>query len=281
MDHLNTNRAVMSWWMAIRGMLAYMRRRRLAIAVALLILELTAACGATPHGVRTVTVLKPPAKQPSQQQQAQGTVTPTFTYVAIGASDAFGIGTHDPKTQSWPVDLAHMIGGPVHLADLGIPSATADIAQRDEVPVALSLRPDLVTIWLGVNDVEDGVTLDAFRQQLQSIVTALKQGGITAIYVGNLPDLTLLPFFEKRDPVALAQQVKIWNDAIGAICSASGVTLVDIFATRNQLAAHPEYIGSDGLHPSTVGAQKIAGYFADALQKQGQATPTPAPTGTP
>ena len=271
----------MTWWLAVRGMFAHILRRRLIIAVSLLILGLTAACGSTAHGTRTVQVIKPPAKPPSQQQQAQGTVTPTFTYVAIGASDAFGIGTHDPKTQSWPADLSHQIGGPVHLANLGIPSATADIAQRDEVPVALSLHPDLVTIWLGVNDVEDGVTLDAFRLQLQGIITSLKQGGVTAIYVGNLPDLNLLPFFDKRDPVALAQQVQTWNAAISAICSANDTTLVDIYATRDQLVAHPEYISSDGLHPSTVGAQKIAGYFADALQKQDQATPNPAPTGTP
>jgi acyl-CoA thioesterase I len=262
-------------------MFAHILRRRQIMVVAILILGLTAACGSTAHGARTAPVIKPPAKPPSQQQQAQGTVTPTFTYVAIGASDAFGIGTHDPRTQSWPADLSHMIGGPVHLANLGIPSATADIAQRDEVPVALSLHPDLVTIWLGVNDVEDGVTLAAFRQQLQSILVSLKQGGVTAVYVGNLPDLTMLPFFDKRDPVALAQQVQSWNAAIKDLCSANGATLVDIFATRDQLALHPDYISSDGLHPSTVGAQKIAGYFADALQKQGQATPTPAPTGTP
>src|SRR5438128_284435 len=44
-----------------------------------------------------------------------------FTYVAIGASDTFGIGTEDPYSENWPTDLAGMLGPNVHLINLGIP----------------------------------------------------------------------------------------------------------------------------------------------------------------
>ncbi|MBV9615361.1 MAG: hypothetical protein JO031_07895, partial [Ktedonobacteraceae bacterium] len=33
-----------------------------------------------------------------------------LTYVAIGASDTFGIGADDPQTQNWPFDLSTLLG---------------------------------------------------------------------------------------------------------------------------------------------------------------------------
>src|ERR1700736_5073928 len=38
-----------------------------------------------------------------------------LTYVAIGASDTFGIGADDPQTESWPVDLAAKFGSDIRL----------------------------------------------------------------------------------------------------------------------------------------------------------------------
>src|SRR5262249_24523842 len=50
-----------------------------------------------------------------QRQQAQG----QLTYVAIGASDTFGIGTGDPYNQNWASDLVREIGPRYHLINLG------------------------------------------------------------------------------------------------------------------------------------------------------------------
>lgn len=191
------------------------------------------------------------------------------TYVALGASDAYGIGTDDPDRLNWPSVLAGELGTPAHLVNLAIPGATVSEAQQAELPVALDAHPALVTIWLAVNDLADGVDLKTYSQQLTTLVDALRRGTQAQIYVGNLPDLTLVPYFSSADPVALRAQVQAWNSAIARICAAEGAHLVDLLVGWKDLGNHPEYISSDGLHPSTQGAARIADAFAAAMRPAG------------
>ena len=196
-----------------------------------------------------------------------GTAAPShqLTYVAIGASDAYGIGTREPSAQSWPSVVAKKLGGMVHLINLGIPGDTVADAQISELPIALDATPNVITVWLAVNDLEAKVPLASYRAQLQQLLTTLRQKTQATIFVGNLPDLTLLPFFADQDQAALRQTVQMWNAAIAGVCAASGVHLVDLFAEWADLAQHPEYISSDGLHPSALGAQRLATIFATAM----------------
>jgi len=205
---------------------------------------------------------------PAASQQ----ITPSYalTYVAVGASDAFGVGTDDPARQSWPSVLASELSGRTHLINLGIPGATVAQAQRLEAPIALTVYPNVITVWLALNDYNANVPLAAYAQQLQALITTLRMGTGARIYVGNLPDLTLLPFFAARDPAQLRAADAAWNAAIARVCAATGAHLVDIYAAFAVVAQHPEYLSSDGLHPSDAGAQQLADYFAAAIKADGQ-----------
>jgi lysophospholipase L1-like esterase len=225
------------------------------VALALLLTACGSQSGSPPRAQQPALHLAPAATPP----------IPTQTFVALGASDAFGIGTDNPKTEAWPVVLAHLLGGGTHLVNLGIPGAGVPEATRDELPVALSVRPAIVTVWLAVNDLDSGVTLKAYAVQLRDLLTSLVAGTSAHIYVGNLPDLTLIPYFAGRNHGALAAEVNAWNAGIAAICHEVGVTLVDIFGGWRELADHPEYISSDGFHPSTAGARRLAEIFAAAI----------------
>ena len=226
------------------------------LALALLLTACSSQSGSPSRAQQPVTHLSP-----SVTPQI-----PTQVFVALGASDAFGIGTDNPKTQAWPVVLAHLLGGGTHLVNLGIPGAGVPQAARDELPVALSVQPATITVWLAVNDFDSGVTLPTYELQLRDLLTSLVAGTSAHIYVGNLPDLTLIPYFAGRDHQTLAAQVNAWNAGIAAICNEVGVTLVDIFGGWRELADHPEYISSDGFHPSTAGARRLAEIFAAAIQ---------------
>lgn len=188
-----------------------------------------------------------------------------LTYVAIGASDAFGVGTGDPKLDNWPTVLTHDLGGNVHLVNLGIPGITVAGARNEELPVAIGSNPDIVTVWLAVNDVAARVPLDTYRQQLNALLSTLKQKTHAQIFVGNLPDLTLLPFFAGANLTLLSETIQTWNGAIAQVVAANGDTLVDLYSQWHELALHPEYLAPDGLHPSTVGAQRLAAVFAHVI----------------
>lgn len=230
-----------------------------ALAALLALMVLLAGCAGTAAAAGTA---------PQAVRQAR----PALTYVAIGASDAFGIGTDDPDRQAWPTDLATQLGSGVHLINLGIPGATVASALQTELPIALDSRPDDVTVWLAVNDLADGVALDTYRAQLAQLLNALRAGLPHArIVVGNIPNLTLVPRFWDADPGPLLAQVQAWNRVIAAECAAAHLTLVDLYGGWQELAQHPEYFSSDGFHPSAAGAARLAQLFAVALRS------TPAP----
>jgi acyl-CoA thioesterase I len=219
----------------------------LALLACLALATALAACG--PASPKAATTIRP-AQSP-----------PPITYVAIGASDAFGVGTYFPIRDNWPTALAHLLGSDVHLVNLGIPGETVATASQTELPIALDAKPELITVWLGVNDIVASVPVERFEKQLEMLLRSLHQNTTAPIFVGNIPDLTLLPFFARYDHAALQATIAQWNGAIAQAVNASGATLVDLFSTWNELAEHPEYISGDGFHPSTVGAERLAEVF--------------------
>src|SRR5258707_9349378 len=81
------------------------------------------------------------------------TATPhPFTYVALGASDAYGIGTNDPQTDNWPTVLALQLGADTHLVNLGVPGTTLSQALTAQLPVAVGAPPHPATVWLAAHD---------------------------------------------------------------------------------------------------------------------------------
>lgn len=219
-------------------------------------------------------VLIAAARGPQATTPANGTPV----YVAIGASDSFGIGTDDPRRDAWPRVLANELIPAPHLINLGIPGATLSLALRDELPIALAAHPALVTLWMAVNDFDDNTPLATYTQELRTMLATLVDDTTATIYVTNLPDLTLLPHFAASDPTALRARMAAWNTAIAAVCQDTGVHLIDLTVAWAALAQHPEYLSSDGFHPSTLGAAKLADIFAQAITTR-PAPPVVTPTG--
>jgi lysophospholipase L1-like esterase len=189
-----------------------------------------------------------------------------LTYVAIGASDTFGIGADDPQTENWPADLSASLGAGVRLVNLGIPGISLHEALSAEVPVALDAHPNLVTVWLAVNDLANNVPLSSYTHDLDLLLSRLQGGAPHArIAVANVPDLTLLPYFSSDDPQPLFTRVQQYNTAIASIVQRHHAILVDLYQQWHTLRDHPEYISLDGLHPSTLGYTQIADLFYQAL----------------
>ena len=182
-----------------------------------------------------------------------------FVYVAIGASDSYGVGTDDPATESWPAVLARSLPPGTHFVNLGVPGILLRRAVEVELPVALDAHPTLVTVWLAVNDLAAGVPLPRYRRDLDRLLGALKHATHARVLVANVPDIALLPALGGR--AGLAPVVAAWNAAIAAAARAHGAILVDVYAHWRDLALHPEYVGPDGLHPTAEGYRRLAELF--------------------
>ena len=246
------------------------RAARVAAVVAVAALTLS-ACATTPSiGARPATSAPAPV-----------------VYAAIGASETYGIGASDRYRQAWPqVFFNDVLPRTAVFYNFGIPGATTAQALHDEVPAAVAVHPTVVTVWLNVNDLINGVTAPDYEAQLQQVLRALRRGGQARVLVANTPDLAQLPAYRAclpnapaggptclipagfiPTPQAVAAAVAAYNAAITEAVKLEGATLVDLNLNDSQITQHPEWISADGFHPSTQGYAVIAKRFEDAYRR--------------
>jgi len=241
--------------------------RRLLIALSFLTVLIIAGCGAT-----TSSAAK--NQQFMCTQPANG--TGPYTYVAIGASDAVGIGATCASSDGYVPLLGKLMPKNTHVVNLGISGITIDRASTIELPTAIKDQPNIITIWLSANDfraMQQGgtPTLATYNQELDAFLMALQTQTKAQVFVGNLPDLTKLPAFQhsKIPLTTTADENAAWNDAIATTVAKDGAVLVDLYHAN--IADHPEYIWIDGFHPSSLGYIQLANAFWTVIQAHGGA----------
>jgi len=194
-----------------------------------------------------------------------------LTYVAIGASDAVGVGAANPETDGWVPRLGARLGGDVRVVNLGVSGSTLSQALQEQLGPALDAQPDVVTVWLAVNDFNAQVPLDEYAADLDTLLGDLETTH-ARVLVGNVPDLGALAAYRGIDPTPLRDEVDNWNAVIADTTERHGATLVDLHSHWQDIAEHPEYLSSDGFHPSSDGYQALADVFAAALQQSSAGT---------
>jgi lysophospholipase L1-like esterase len=243
----------------------------LLAALATVLLVLAAACTAS-----RPEVLPPPPD-----------TGPAPVYVAVGASETTGVGSDQPLRDGWPRVLHRNALPPGSVfVNMGIPGATVAQALAEEVSATLSAQPNLVTVWLNVNDMTRGVSPVEYERQLDSLVRQLRGDGTIRVLVANTPPLDQLPAYQAgrllaRLPAAEAVQelVAEYNAAIARVVQRHGALLVDLHAVGMAARAagtEASLVSSDGFHPSTAGHAAVAEAFAEVLRASG---PLSVPTG--
>jgi lysophospholipase L1-like esterase len=187
-----------------------------------------------------------------------------LTYVAIGASDAVGVGARRPETDGWVPRFGAALGPGVRVVNLGVSGSTLAQALDEQLGPALDAHPDVVTVWLAVNDLNARVPLERYTADLDRLLGAL-EATHARVLVGNVPDVGRLAAYAGHDPGPIRAEVIRWNQAIAATTARHGARLVDLYARWQELAEHPEYVSTDGFHPSSDGYARLAELFHEAL----------------
>ncbi|WP_051360719.1 GDSL-type esterase/lipase family protein [Desulfuromonas sp. TF] len=189
-------------------------------------------------------------------------------YMALGASDAFGIGA-SPLENGYVYLIDDALeaerGEDVDLTNLGVPGALADdILNALEIGLALDVRPDLVTLWTGANDLTQGRSPEDFGADLDAILGLLGEETSALIFVGDLPDLTALPrFVEDPDDDVTLERVAAFNAVIEDLVARHEARLVRL----STLDVGDELTSDvDGFHPSDEGHAQIAELFLQVIR---------------
>ena len=139
---------------------------------------------------------------------------------------------------------------------------TVKQALAEELPQALTAHPTLVTVWMVGNDFRQCTPLADYQRDLDSLLGQLQSQTHAQVFVANAPDMSLLPAIRDGspglgaclrglNPAQIRAVVAQWNTVIDAVVAKHHQVLVDLF--HSDLAAHPDYIASDGFHPSDAG----------------------------
>jgi lysophospholipase L1-like esterase len=177
-------------------------------------------------------------------------------YVALG--DSYTIGTALPReSDRWPDRLAGVLVGSVGLelvANLGVNGFTSADVIEVELPRLPGLRPDFVSLLIGVNDVVQGVPQDAYRANAARILGALLELlPPSRIVTVATPDYTVTPQGASYgDPTVQAAAIGAFNAILRELATDRGIAFVDIHDLSLRAADDRSLVAEDGLHPSSA-----------------------------
>lgn len=242
-----------------------------AIALVTLLAALLAGCG----GTTTASDAPTATIQPTAPTQPTATpAPPAVRYVALGASDAVGVGASDPNHTAYiPILISRLPAGASAL-NLGISGETLHGALTSELPQAITAKPTLVTVWLVGNDFKNCVPLAKYTTDLNTLLTQLQTKTHAKVFVANAPDFSALPAIQAAAAAgsfcgvpatrsAIRALTVQWNKAIAASVAAHHDTLINLYS--GDIAVHPADISSDGFHPSDTGYLALADAFWSAI----------------
>lgn len=201
----------------------------------------------SPHPVSPPAPLSPPA--PASWAR----------YVALGDSLTEGLcddsRMKDGEYRGWADRLATLLAHgredrKLEFANLAIRSKRTDEVLADQLPVAMRLKPDLVSVLVGANDlVRFRAAPTALADRLGEGIRALAVSGATVLVVG-----VFAPHYPAL--AGLRRRVSEFNERLQQHCREHGALYVDF--TDDAILAEPSSWAEDRVHLSSRGTEHSA-----------------------
>jgi acyl-CoA thioesterase-1 len=190
---------------------------------------------------------------------AGATAAPKPLLHALGDSTAAGVGARSGSYAERLLPMLSSAGRRFALLNLAESGATTEDVLRDQVDRVVPGSASLVLLGVGVNDLTHDVPPERFAQLYESVIERLRARTAAPIVVSNIPDVSLARAVWPALRAPLAARVDVYDRIIERVALQHGLSVFDACAmTRNSLPPHPEYLSSDGFHPSDAGYQAWA-----------------------
>jgi acyl-CoA thioesterase-1 len=183
------------------------------------------------------------------------------TIVAMGDSLTAGLGV--PEEQAWPYLLErrlHADGHKYRVVNAGISGETSSGA-LSRVEWTLTLEPDIVILETGANDGLRGIDPGLTRDNIEKIILALKERGVTVVLAG-MRMVTNLGEDYTMEFATIYPELAASHDVI----------LIPFFLEG--MAADPALNQPDGIHPTGEGYRVVTDhiypYVLKAIVRRGE-----------
>jgi lysophospholipase L1-like esterase len=200
-------------------------------------------------------------------------------YVALGDSQTEGL--WDGDDSEGIAGFADRLAAMLDILHPGLQYANLAIRGRrirdvldDQLPRALTMRPDLISVCVGMNDItRPGLLFDRAMADLDLLHEWLAQSGATVV-------TTTFPDIARIVPIGriLTSRMLRTNEAIATAADQYGFRLVDLYNAPSM--TQPDTWSDDRVHGSTKGHILFAAAAAEALNLPGSnhdwAQPDPA-----
>lgn len=179
----------------------------------------------------------------------------TLRFVPLG--DSYTIGMSVAEAERWPNQLvARLAGDPLSLHLVGNPAvngfASGDLI-RVELPKLEKLRPELVTVQIGVNDVVQGAPDVDYSANLSLILDSLLERlPASRLLCLSSPDYTVTPQGAAYgQPETQRAGIMRNNEILRGAAEGRSIRYVpEIFEISQRAGDDPRMLAGDGLHPS-------------------------------
>lgn len=181
---------------------------------------------------------------------------PPLTYTAIGDSLTAGVGV-DTYTQSYPYIIAEMLATStrkkVLLDPFAIPGIRTSYVLSEFINPIIESKPDVVTLFIGTNDIHGNVSLATFRKNYETLVVRLTQETSAHIYLINLPYIGTKNLIDPLFHWYFDLRTRQYNEVIKALALAHNVTYIDLYDAHAPHALDDTYYAADSFHPNALG----------------------------
>jgi lysophospholipase L1-like esterase len=183
-------------------------------------------------------------------------------YVALGDSTVEGIGATSPNASY--VSRLHARLRAVYprasVVNLGLGGATSAGVVDGQLERAVLLRPQLVTLSIGPNDITGHVPVQEYERHVDTIFRRLTRETSAVVVANLLPDLVATPRFRGRETSSAVAELTVrFNEALTRLARRYGVEVVDLYQpSRAEIPRRPELVAADGYHPSDLGYARWA-----------------------
>jgi lysophospholipase L1-like esterase len=190
------------------------------------------------------------------ERMAERNLTPGIgAFVAIGDSFTEGLHDQDPGGgfRGWADRLAGVLADQrpgFRYANLAIRGKRLDQVLTGQLPRAVELAPDLVSLAAGGNDILCGADVDVLADRFEPAVAGLQAAGCRVVIFTGF-DPRMFPVIR-----LLRGRIAAYNMHLRGIADSRGCDLVDLWSMRT--LRDPRAWSPDRLHLSSEGHRRVA-----------------------